>query len=93
MKHGLIIDPKDNVVVVTEDILKGDTVSYTLDGISYEIRAEGNVPVYHKIARAEIKQGDKVIKYGQIIGVATEDIPVGMHVHTHNVKSMSLEVY
>ena len=93
MKHGLIIEPIDNVVVVTEDIAKGDVITYTLDGVSYEIRAEGNVPVYHKIARADIAKGEKVIKYGQIIGVATEDIPAGTHVHIHNVKSMSMEVH
>ena len=92
MKGGLIIEPEDNVVVVTEDVRIGDTVSYKLDGTYYEIQAKQDIPVYHKIARAGIENGDKVIKYGQIIGVAVADINEGDHVHVHNVRSMSKEV-
>jgi len=43
------------------------------------------VPRGHKIALRNIARGDKVIRYGQIIGQATDDIPVGGHVHTHNL--------
>jgi hypothetical protein len=66
MKGGLIIEPEDNVVVVTEEVRNGDTVSYKLDGTYYEIRANQDIPVYHKIARTDISNGDKVVKYGQI---------------------------
>lgn len=41
----------------------------------------------HKIALADIKKGENVIKYGYPIGHATEDIKAGEHVHTHNVKT------
>jgi len=43
------------------------------------------VPFGHKIALAEMQEGDRVIKYGQAIGLATRHIHVGEHVHTHNV--------
>lgn len=43
------------------------------------------VPFGHKIALCAIAKGDLIRKYGQIIGVATEDIAVGDHVHTHNL--------
>lgn len=92
MKGGLIIEPEDNVVVVTEDVHKGDTVSYKLDGTYYEIQACQDIPVYHKIARCALAAGEPVVKYGQIIGVAVSDINEGDHVHVHNVKSMSKEV-
>ncbi len=39
----------------------------------------------HKYAVRAIKKGENVIKYGNPIGHATEDIAVGAHVHTHNV--------
>ena len=32
------------------------------------------------------KEGEYVIKYGEVIGVATKNIGVGEHVHVHNVK-------
>lgn len=41
----------------------------------------------HKYALRDIKNGENVIKYGQPIGHATEDIKAGDHVHTHNVKT------
>ena len=41
----------------------------------------------HKYAIKDIKKGENVIKYGCPIGHATEDIKVGDHVHTHNVKT------
>lgn len=47
----------------------------------------GIVPIGHKIARTDIKAGDKILKYGAPIGIATADIPAGAHVHVHNVRS------
>ncbi len=38
----------------------------------------------HKIAREPIASGAPILKFGQIIGYATEDIAEGAHVHTHN---------
>ena len=92
MKNALIIEAEDNVVVVTDDVSVGEKVGYTLKGQNIELTAATDVPVYHKIARMPISKGNKVIKYGQIIGVATSDIAEGEHVHIHNVKSMSREV-
>ena len=47
-----------------------------------EVRDDG-----HKYATTYIKKGDNVIKYGSPIGHAAEDINVGDHVHSHNVKT------
>ncbi len=41
----------------------------------------------HKYAVRDIKKGENVIKYGNPIGHATEDIRAGEHVHTHNTKT------
>ena len=41
----------------------------------------------HKYALCDIKKGENIIKYGNPIGHATEDIKAGDHVHTHNVKT------
>ena len=50
-------------------------------------RVAGVVPLGHKIARTDIRAGDKILKYGAPIGMATADIPAGAHVHVHNVRS------
>jgi (2R)-sulfolactate sulfo-lyase subunit alpha len=45
------------------------------------------IPLGHKLALNEIKNGDAVIKYGHDIGRATAEIPKGRHVHVHNLKT------
>ena len=57
-----------------------DNVGISLDG-------NEKTPAGHKYALKEIAQGEYVIKYGEIIGRATQNIAQGEWVHTHNVKS------
>ena len=48
---------------------------------------EVNLEDGHKYAIRFIKAGEKVIKYGMPIGIATEDIEKSSHVHSHNMKT------
>ena len=48
---------------------------------------EVNLDNGHKYALGAIKKGADVIKYGMPIGIATEDISAGEHVHTHNMRT------
>lgn len=41
----------------------------------------------HKYARQDIAAGENIIKYGQPIGHATQDIKKNEHVHTQNLKT------
>ncbi len=41
----------------------------------------------HKYAVRDITNGERIIKYGFPIGIATEDIAEGEHVHSHNMKT------
>ena len=43
------------------------------------------IPLGHKVAIKEIRSGNPIIKYGEIIGKATKAIAAGQHVHVHNV--------
>ena len=57
-----------------------DNVGVSLDG-------NEKIPAGHKYALRPIAQGEYVVKYGEIIGRATQNIAEGEWVHTHNVKS------
>ena len=57
-----------------------DNVGVCLDG-------SDKIPAGHKYALRPIACGETVIKYGEIIGRATQNIAAGEWVHTHNVKS------
>lgn len=86
MKRALRLDPKDNTAVAIDDIKLGEEVSVGTDVIV----AKNDIDTPHKIAIADIKTGDDVIKYGKILGYATQDISKGEHVHIHNVDSEKL---
>ena len=88
MRNGVIIDESDNVVVAIHELEPGADVVYPLPGGGEgRITCADPIPLFHKIARTDIKKGEKVIKYGEYIGVATRDIRCGEHVHTHNCAS------
>ena len=77
MKNFIRLSEIDNVVTVTAELDSGVEVE--------QVTTVGLVPRSHKIATAEIRQGEAVRKYAQIIGYASTDIRPGEHVHTHNV--------
>jgi hypothetical protein len=79
----LILAPKDNVVVARDTIPAGENL---LIGGSTIVMA-ASVGAGHKVARCDIPQGEKILKYGAPIGSATTDIKKGDHVHLHNIKS------
>ena len=72
----LRLNAKDNLVVAVDAIEIGASV----EGVA----ATARVPRGHKMATVKIAKGAPVLKFGQIIGFATEDIPPGAHIHTHN---------
>lgn len=91
MARFAIHNKLDNVGVAIEDIKAGEDAV----GVYIEDRSQGpvikaleDIPLGHKIALRDIKAGESVIKYGRVIGIATRDIKMGQHVHTHNLKSI-----
>lgn len=67
--------------------MKDTVIINAKDNVGINLVGDDKIPAGHKFALRDIKQGETVIKYGQIIGRATCDIKTGDWVHTHNVKS------
>ncbi|MFR6448419.1 MAG: UxaA family hydrolase [Peptoniphilus grossensis] len=86
MKYALKVDDKDNVVTVLSQVEKGETVNYLDNEDTKEVVAQNDIPIYHKIAIKDIKMDEDIVKYGEHIGRASQDIIKGSHVHTHNIK-------
>ena len=57
------------------------------DNVGVYLEKCGEIPAGHKYALRDIKKGDFIVKYGEVMGRATCDIKKGEWVHTHNVKS------
>jgi (2R)-sulfolactate sulfo-lyase subunit alpha len=88
--HLLVHDKKDTVGVVVVEGLKANTdmlCVVTFDNSSFNLTARMDTPIGHKIALADIRSGDTIVKYGQDVGKAVADIKKGEHVHTHNMKT------
>ena len=89
MKNQFIImNPKDNCATALELIPEGEMVKIS-DDISIKITKK--IKMGHKFALRNIKQGERIIKYGEIIGIAKEDIEIGNWIHTRNVISAYME--
>ena len=77
----LVLHPDDSVAVAPTDLAAGAVVN--AEGTIVTLRDD--IPRGHKIALRDISAGDNVLKYGYPIGHATEAVPTGGWIHTHNL--------
>ena len=85
----LRIHRDDNVLIVVRPIRPADRD--VLDGRNVVFTQE--IAIGHKVAAREIKAGEKIYKCGVPIGSAKETIPLGGHIHLHNLKSDYISTY
>ncbi len=86
----IIHDDKDNVGVVVIDSTEKDQEysCWIMESDKTEkIQSINNIPLGHKIALKDFKDGDTILKYGHDIGKVVASIKKGDHVHVHNVKT------
>lgn len=88
IKNSILLHDRDTVVTVIRDISAGEEVCYEQGGVIKKVIAAENIPLGHKAALADIRMGDRVIKYDAVIGCAKKDIKVGDLVHVHNLESI-----
>lgn len=79
MKKTIVISPNDSVGVALAPLKKGEEA----EGVTLAEDIEKG----HKFALKSIESGEKVIKYGEVIGRATADIAPGEHIHSHNMST------
>ena len=86
----LVHSPNDNVgVVVVEDLKAGTDMLgvITENDTTIRVTAKQDIPIGHKVALTDLKEGDTVIKYGQDVGRMIGSAKKGEHVHVHNHKT------
>jgi hypothetical protein len=79
----IVITSRDNVATALEPLSAGEAI--TVENRTIVVREA--IANGHKVALERIAVGESILKYGNPIGLATQDIEVGAHVHTHNVAS------
>ncbi len=83
MQDYIKIHPQDCVAVALKPLPSNTAVS--IEG--EELLLTEDIPQGHKFALRNIAAGESVLKYGNPIGIAKENIKQGSWVHTHNIKT------
>ncbi len=85
--RAIVIHPADNVATALEPIDAGSRVGLRCGDARVTVTVRSDVPRGHKFALKPVAAGEAVVKYGETVGRATDDIPEGCHVHVHNIES------
>jgi altronate dehydratase small subunit len=85
----MVLAPGDNVAIAKSDIAAGTT----LEVMGQRVRLHAKVLTGHKFAFKAVGKGERIVKYGAPIGVATSDIGPGDYMHIHNVASDYIPTY
>ena len=88
--HLLVHNRADSVgVVVVEGVVAGqELLGVQLeDDTDFRVVAHHDIPIGHKVALADLADGQDVTKYGEVVGRMVAPAARGDHVHTHNMKT------
>lgn len=85
----LVHEERDSVGVAVTEIKAGEKMagSYLEGGKQITLQSKDAIPLGHKVALKDIREGEDIVKYGVVIGKAKQAIKAGQHVHVHNIKS------
>ena len=76
-RRFLVLSSDDNVATLLDEEVE-------FSQLSNRTAISNNIPFGHKVSIRSIDVGEAVVKYGVKIGVATQPIKKGEHVHVHN---------
>ena len=98
---GIQIHPEDHVMVALENLDIGDVLEIGSTSVidkeigdlaeekgqleKKQVQVLEPIKSGHKVAIKTIQEGEAILKYGHPIGTATQVIPKGAWVHTHNM--------
>ena len=85
-REALKLSEKDNVATAIADIESGVEVQVKWDKEVSTIKSLEKIPFGFKIALTDVGKGSNVIKYGETIGIASQNIKRGQLVHVHNIQ-------
>ena len=85
-RMAVVVNPIDNVATALTSIDAGSKVEVDV-GQPKSVLVKDSIGMGHKFALKKIVKGGDVVKYGEVIGRASDDIEEGKHVHVHNARS------
>lgn len=85
----LLMSPDDNCLIARMALAAGQVVRID----DFSVTLSESISLGHKVARRAMAPGDKVLRYGAVIGSVTAPVAAGAHLHTHNLESDYLPTY
>jgi altronate dehydratase small subunit len=85
---AIMIKEEDNVATALRDLHREEEAAISAGEARKIIKLVEDIPFGHKFAVCRINQGDQIIKYGEVIGRATQLIEQGTHAHIQNIESL-----
>jgi len=67
----------DNVAIARKPIAANTQLDH--------LTPTSEIPAGHKVALIAFNPGDRILKFGQLIGIASQPIAPGEHIHSHNM--------
>jgi altronate dehydratase small subunit len=84
----IVIDKRDNVATALRKLEPEERIQLKIEDRIIDITLSQTIPFKHKFALKDIEPGGAIIKYGEVIGLATKKIKKGEHTHVHNVEGL-----
>jgi altronate dehydratase small subunit len=85
---AIMIKAEDNVATALRDLLAEEEATVSSGESQKQIKVIEPIQFGHKFAVCRISEGDQIIKYGEVIGRATQFIEQGAHAHIQNIESL-----
>jgi altronate dehydratase small subunit len=82
----VMMKPNDKVAVALSNIGAGTKLEVVCKDKTLNVTLKDSIEFGHKFAVVNIKKGEDILKYGEVIGAAVKDISIGEHVHVHNLE-------
>ncbi len=85
----LKLHPEDNIAIARNSVAENQACAITE---TENVTARESIDLGHKVAIQPIAKGERIRKFGQVIGFATCDIEPGDWIHSHNLAAGELSL-
>lgn len=86
---ALVLHPADDVATALREITAGEWVRVQGAAHGERLQVCEDIGLCHKLALHALETGQPVRKYGEVIGLMSQPVAAGAHVHIHNLQSAS----
>ena len=73
-QSAIAVDKKDNVATALRRIDAGESIRVEMKEYTIDVVLLETIPFGHKFSLKDIRAGEPIIKYGEVIGLATKNV-------------------